>query len=84
MVKTHKMLLIEERAGMDIRLVLKQAYDEAGNIQRAAELVSDRYREPLSYGLFHDWVQQWGGECRKTLVFPAFEATTTKPAGTTR
>lgn len=72
MEKTVKMLLIEERAGKDIRTVLREAFRDGGTIQRAADLVAERYRVPLTFGLFSDWVEAGRGEYQKDLVFPGF------------
>jgi hypothetical protein len=72
MQKTDKMLLIEARAGgRDIRELLREAYDRTGNVSDAADFISAAYGVPLSFGLFHDWVQAGGGSIRKTLEFPA-------------
>lgn len=71
MNKTTKMLLIEERSGKDIREVMSAAYDETQSIQRAADLIGSLYGEPVSFGIFSDWVAMLGGSYGKKLQFPA-------------
>lgn len=72
MTKTDKMRMIELLAGKDIRQVLSEAYADGGTIQRAAEIIRDRYDVDFSFGLFSDWVEVAGGEYEKALVFPDF------------
>lgn len=73
MTKTTKMLLIEERASRDIREVMAAAYDQTQSIQRAAELIGSQYGEPVSFGIFSDWVESFGGSYGKKLQFPTVE-----------
>lgn len=73
MTKTDRMLLIEERAGKDIREVLREAYAEGGSLHRTAAIISQRYA-PVGFGLVSDWIEQGGGVIRKELEFPCVEA----------
>ena len=70
MTKTLKMLLIEERAGRDIREVLATAFNATGSIQQAAAQISALYGEPVSNGRFSEWAEQLGGKFDKQLRFP--------------
>jgi hypothetical protein len=80
MTKTTKMLLIEERAGRDIREVMTAAYDETQNIRAAADLIETRYGVPLSYSVFADWVEVFEGRLDRTLRFPnAADVSDTQP-----
>lgn len=75
MTKTDRMLLLEERAGKDVRAVLTEAYEAAGgSIERAAEWIGATYGVPVSFGIFSDWVASTGGRILKTLEFPVDEA----------
>lgn len=73
MRKTHLMLLIEARAGQDIRAVMTRAYEETGDLRTAAEWIAARYDVQLSHAGFNLWVRQLQGEPGKTLRFPADE-----------
>ena len=72
MIKTTKMLLIEERAKRDIRDVLREAYAEGGSIKRASAIITERYA-PVSFGIYSDWVEQLGGRIRSEVEFPCAE-----------
>lgn len=80
MTKTTKMLLIEARAGRDIRDVMASAYDETQSIQRAAELIGSLYGESVSFGIFSDWVESFGGSYGKKLQFPSVVLEDPSPA----
>ena len=71
MTKTTKMLLIEERAGKDIREVMSAAYDATQSIQRAGEQIETLYGVSVSFGVFSDWVEGFGGSYGKKLQFPS-------------
>jgi hypothetical protein len=73
MQKTDKMLLIEERAGKDIREVLLEAYAATGTIEEAGAWITQRYGVRVPFGRFHDWVQAGGGRISRTLEFPEWQ-----------
>lgn len=72
MQKTTLMLLVEERAGKDLREVLAEAFEAGGgSLIKAAEWIRDTYgTSGPSYVVFREWVQALGGEVRKTVEFP--------------
>ena len=70
MTKTDRMLLIEERAGKDIREVLREAYEAAGTLQGASHWINDQYSVSVSYSIIYAWIEQSGGVVRKTIEFP--------------
>lgn len=69
MQKTLLMELIEARARKDIRLVLREAYEEAGSLAGAAALLSERYDRTLTFGQVSDWIERLDGRIVKTLQF---------------
>lgn len=73
MEKTIQMQLIEARAGKDIRLVLQEAYDEAGNLEGAAALISERYPPGLTFPTLSEWIGQLDGRIRKTIEWNVSE-----------
>lgn len=70
MTKTDRMLLIEERAGKDIRTVLQDAYEATGSLQGAANWINDQYGVSISFGIVSDWIEQGQGVVRKTIDWP--------------
>jgi len=82
MNKTAQMELIEERdAAMrdgdkrDIRDIIAEVYAETGKLERAAALISQRYRTKLAFGTLSDWIERFEGSIRKTIEFPELVAT---------
>ncbi|MFN3652570.1 MAG: hypothetical protein ACK47B_23585 [Armatimonadota bacterium] len=74
MTKTDRMLLLEARAGRDIREILRDAYAAGGGVQRGAEWIEEQYGVSISFALFSDWIEALGGEIQRELVFPGLDA----------
>lgn len=69
MAKTTLQLLIEERAGKDIREVMRDAYRASDSrIIDAAKWIRTTYGTPgPSFAVFSDWMKDLGG--RRVLEF---------------
>lgn len=77
MTKTPQMELIEERDAnlrgapkRDIREIISEVYLETGKLERAAELISERYSTSLAFGTLSDWIERFEGSIQKAVIFP--------------
>ena len=74
--KTHLMLLLEARdpRKRDIRLIVREAYEQGGGYEGASDFIFERYGERVTISALHDWFTAWGWNVRRVLVTPGVPA----------